>query len=966
MSWNEFNTFSKLIYPYLNESLGYPARKTQFFDEQTYVRKREQKKGPYDGAFIDEHKRILLLVEAKREGKALTKKDREQAFDYCFGESFSIPPPYVLVSNGTDHTWFRRAKNGENFTYKPCAEIKYQHIISEIGSDVFTEEISLKQFISILSKIRKNIFSDLTDKYFPEEYTFQSSTLGSREPKFRRILDIRKTFVDSSIDEKKSEKKAIQTILSSLSLSLILKILFVKIYYDQKRKHLPINLIQTIDQLSSKFPGILKVEPYDVLRFSEKCEEKIRTQLNSIRVMQALLFGNEDNPIGKIWDGLVQTEEQDLQVKSLGNVYTPKPIVKAMVDSVEKALGGWEDKKVLEPACGSGHFVREIYNRIRNFYVNSHSGLTPFKVHQKVLKHIRAIDIDPFAVQTTQLGMFLELYDSKDVWKALAPDENFDFSTVVAQGDFLESGFFSKFPDFKPDLIIGNPPYGVKVTDEVRKRFNLGSKDSYGCFVLQSLNSLKEKGVLSLVVSNTFLMKGTFIDLRKEIFSRSVLKKVLQLHRNAFAGRDVFTCIFQIKKETVAKQDRDSTYYEFIDAWPIHSRDEIYEKALSYLVKPHNVITKSKLKSYKIPYTLSFSRLNNPSLKRETLKEAFAGREYLDKVAYNYPVICGSASLALFCSDLPIKNKVTESKTKLLKKTIDCLLIKRHGKKIPIVKLWQVASVMQGLATADDQYFLRKTEGVNPNAIRKNIRDVSKKNTVSLSRLSSLTKKEKTEGIKVLDPETDRYFIPFDKGGEQDIKGGELNNFWKPVDYWIDWSEKAVKTLYKRNQWSPGTHKKPRFQNSKYYFQQGIACTGTGLYTPTYRLSFGGVFSTNENLILPFDKNITKYLLVLLCSYLMRYLAKTAILNTVDFRTGYSNYLPIVVPTKTQLERANKICDNVIALKQKNYGKRGLTAQVDKLVEPFVNKLYGLNTNDIQEVQTWFKRRYPRFGREVN
>ena len=119
MSWNEFNTFSKLIYPYLNETLGYPLRKTQFFDEQAYVGKRGQKKGPYDGAFVDEHKRILLLVEAKREGKTLTQQDCEQAFDYCFGESFSIPPPYVLVSNGKDHKWFRRAKNGEDFTYKP-------------------------------------------------------------------------------------------------------------------------------------------------------------------------------------------------------------------------------------------------------------------------------------------------------------------------------------------------------------------------------------------------------------------------------------------------------------------------------------------------------------------------------------------------------------------------------------------------------------------------------------------------------------------------------------------------------------------------------------------------------------------------------------------------------------------------------------------------------------------------------
>ena len=520
MSWNEFNTFSKLIYPYLEKGLGYPERESQFFDEQTYVRKRGEKTGPYDGAFLDESKRVLLLVEAKREGKKLTSKDREQAFDYCLGDSFSIPPPYVLVSNGKDHRWFRRSKKADKFSYKACQETKYQMIIEEAGSDSFVEEISLKKLNLVLSKIRKSIFDDLKKEYFPEKCTFHSSRLGSREPNFRRILNTRKTFVDNSLDEKKNEKKAIKAILSSISLSLVLKILFIKIIYDRNKKPLPVNLIQKIDQLSANFPGILKVEPYDVLRLSEQCKEDIRIQLISFRVIHALFFEQTDNPIGEIWDKLVESEELDLQVKSLGNVYTPKPIVKAMVDSAEQALEDWNDKRILEPACGSGHFVREIYNRIRDFYLNSHPGLKSnlVRVHQKVLEHIRAIDIDPFAVQTTQLGMFLELYRFGDLWKALAPNEKFDFSRVVAQGDFLENGFFKTFPYFKPDLIIGNPPYGVKVTDTVKKRFNLGSKDSYGCFILQSINNLKNEGYLLFIVSNTFLMTKTHEDLASKNF----------------------------------------------------------------------------------------------------------------------------------------------------------------------------------------------------------------------------------------------------------------------------------------------------------------------------------------------------------------------------------------------------------------------------------------------------------------
>ena len=217
------------------------------------------------------------------------------------------------------------------------------------------------------------------------------------------------------------------------------------------------------------------------------------------------------------------------------------------------------------------------------------------------MDHIRAIDIDPFAVQTTQLGMFLELFRLPELWKALAPGEKFDFSKVVTQGDFLEDGFFERFSDFKPDLIIGNPPYGVKITDTAKKHFNLGSKDSYGCFILQSINTLKDQGHLLFIVSNTFLMTKTHEGLRKEVFNRTQIKSIFQLHRNAFPGRDVFPCIFHLKKESVLKKDRDSTYYEFIDAWPIHPKDKDYETALSYLKKKHNEIERTKLYSYKIP-----------------------------------------------------------------------------------------------------------------------------------------------------------------------------------------------------------------------------------------------------------------------------------------------------------------------------------------------------------------------------
>ncbi|MEZ4873075.1 MAG: hypothetical protein R2827_12720 [Bdellovibrionales bacterium] len=64
-----------------------------------------------------------------------------------------------------------------------------------------------------------------------------------------------------------------------------------------------------------------------LLIFQKFGEEFISETMSSASISQALVFEDRDNPIGDIWDGLVESEELDLQVKSLGNVYTPPEIV---------------------------------------------------------------------------------------------------------------------------------------------------------------------------------------------------------------------------------------------------------------------------------------------------------------------------------------------------------------------------------------------------------------------------------------------------------------------------------------------------------------------------------------------------------------------------------------------------------------------------------------------------------------
>ncbi len=895
----------------------------------------------------------------------MDKGDVQQAFDYCFGETFIIPPPYVLVSNGSDNRWFRRCrKNEDEYTYSPVDAVAWKKAKQEAGAGEFVEQLSLKRLIKALAQTRTMIFEDLTQTYFPESFKLDDSNLGKQRGGFEKVLITRKSFVDSSLADLE-EKKAVQHVLSSIALSLTLKVLFVKVLSERKSDNFPAKVRQAIDRWSSDFPGILRAEPYDVLEFSDQAQDKIANMFYPAGVLQALLFEASDNPIGDIWDGLVESEFDDLQVKSLGNVYTPRPIVNTMVDASERALGGWINKNVLEPACGSGHFVREVYKRIRDAYLNERPAVkgNPIIAHRKALEHLRAIDIDPFAVQTTQLGMFLELYRSTDVWKAVAPNDKFDFSKVVARADFLDAVLFAAYREFRPNLVIGNPPYGVKVTDEIAAHFGLGNDDSYGCFIVRSLEILEKNGQMVFVVSNTFMTTKTHQELREYIYQHAIIEQLLQLHRSAFAGRDVFCCLIQLKRSQVLNCDY---FYKYCDAWAIHPYKPEYKIALKkWAAENAEKLSDSLYFEYHSNARLAHLRLNPPppkSLEPYFETNNFMGMRALGRMQKRpYPIHGGFSSLYLLVSDEAYSPFTEECVVEMpLIGPIEALKIQRSDScSCNTVKLWQIAKVVTGLQTSDDKTFLRKTPGVVPNARRKYIEDVPLSLTIAQDRLSALSEQDKENGIPVLDKARTQHFVPFDKGGEQDIESGELRSYWSPVDYWIDWSSDAVKELKDRNDGTSKRGKKPRFQNARFYFKSGIRFSPAGIYAPMFELSFGGVPGHKGSIILPVREELIFFLLPILCSPVVRYLTKNFLQHTVMTEADAIKQIPIPVPEQKIFDVLIENCKTIIELKKKGQDARRNIESVNNVVM----NLYGIEEQDELELNTWFKRRYPHFGR---
>ncbi|MEZ4873076.1 MAG: hypothetical protein R2827_12725 [Bdellovibrionales bacterium] len=329
------------------------------------------------------------------------------------------------------------------------------------------------------------------------------------------------------------------------------------------------------------------------------------------------------------------------------------------------------------------------------------------------------------------------------------------------------------------------------------------------------------------------------------------------------------------------------------------------------------------------------------------------------------PIFGGLPSLYLFCSDSSLDGELEFAKFDFPQVgKIEGLKIHRGKKWVNLVKLWQLAQVRQGIATADDQYFLRKTPGVVPNARRRYVQDVDLSLTIAPENISALSASEIENGIDVVDPQRTKHFVPYDSGGEANVAEGELRSFWAQVDYWIDWSKQSVDELKGRAAYAPGTPKKAVLRNKTHYFKNGIVGTITGLYAPTYRIGFGGVFGQKANLISPFEPNISEYLLVILSSKLMRYFSKVFISASVDFSTENFRHLPIAAPSEDDFKEAVNICNRAIAFRKREQSVSGDSEEsITNLIDQFTYKVYSIPIEDQTEIENWFKRRYPHFGK---
>lgn len=386
------------------------------------------------------------------------------------------------------------------------------------------ENITAKILIGDLAECRKRLFSDLFAQ-FKARYESDS--------KFKEIIDSWAADVKMDI----SDPALIEKLCKEGAYTLINRVLFLRICEDKghikaklskdaitKWREMVENPAHLLDMafkdISSHFEGLYKSALFDAINF-----EDINWDKNTIDFILDRLGEHDFSTIskdilGKAYEQHISREER----KQLGQFYTPDFVIDYILDQV----GVSPEKKIVDPACGSGGFLMKAYDRLRKQYLEQ--GWAEEAIHGEILvRNLYGIDINPFATQLTVMNLLLKdlehptnvmnivegdtldkIYDGldMDILHREAPISRITENTKkVSLVEMLRNRPF--------DIVVANPPYIGRSTyfsPEEKGRLKAqyscatGKYETYHFFIERGIDFAKEGGFLGLIVPHTWLV----------------------------------------------------------------------------------------------------------------------------------------------------------------------------------------------------------------------------------------------------------------------------------------------------------------------------------------------------------------------------------------------------------------------------------------------------------------------------
>lgn len=334
-------------------------------------------------------------------------------------------------------------------------------------------------------------------------------------------------------------------------------------------------------------------------------------------ICKTLLNGNEDNPNSftkwrisenTVFDEYKKSGTEIIDYlhlvsiemkKQLGQYSTPSNIVKYILKSVNyNSSKHILNKKLIDPACGSGAFLVEVVRIYLNAFKKANVPL--HKWYPMVNVAITGIDIDPKACFFVRLNLSMLLATSilefvvKNGIEKIGPLPIYCADTLGSmalelRGEKLLYAGLNIQLKKQFDFVVGNPPY-FKIrgmSKDLRNAFAesiYGHPNAYGVFIHAGIEMLRTKGKLGFIIPKSMVSGLYFKDLRNFIDKNMSLKGI--------------TCISERKKvfdnvlhgTMIISLERDKKCLEEVNISNVQSINDIEKHRNRITVKKENII----------------------------------------------------------------------------------------------------------------------------------------------------------------------------------------------------------------------------------------------------------------------------------------------------------------------------------------------------------------------------------------
>lgn len=234
-----------------------------------------------------------------------------------------------------------------------------------------------------------------------------------------------------------------------------------------------------------------------------------------------------------------QTEKHELshlyeaKIRNMGNAgrnggqyYTPRPLIRAMVQVVAPRIG----ETIYDGACGSAGFLCEAFDYLKAQKKNlSTSDLRTLQERTFTGKEKKSL-----AYVIGIMNMILHGVEAPHILRTNTLAENL--------ADVQEKDRF--------DVVLANPPFGGKERKEVQQNFPIRTGETAFLFLQHFIKLLRAGGRAGVVIKNTFLSNtdNASVSLRKLLLESCNLHTVLDCPSGTFQGAGVKTVVLFFEK----------------------------------------------------------------------------------------------------------------------------------------------------------------------------------------------------------------------------------------------------------------------------------------------------------------------------------------------------------------------------------------------------------------------------------